>query len=505
MRFLCCCFIFTINVVLGPAYSETTPERCLKEPETGNCRAYQPTWYFDKNFSRCRMFIYGGCGGNDNQFTSERKCLSFCLPSSPQKRVCSPKPKPGPCNIPSNFWYFESGSATCHRYKRGLCERGANKYPSCDKCMATCTTNSETRPARCFMRPESGNCRAYIPTWYFDPKISKCRVFVYGGCDGNENQFRSEKECQSVCLPSSERRRVCSPKPRRGLCNTHSYFWYFDPASATCRRYRRHVCDRGSNKFLSCERCVATCTMHAAPAVNSCGWNVLQQSRDNYTTNKHSNCLDHCHLHYLPFRCTHSETQQDRCSMPPDRGRCRAYMPTWFYDSKFSSCKMFIYGGCGGNDNQFPSEKKCESVCLPQIKSPTRCLQPADPGPCRAYKPRWFFDSSTSHCKLFIFGGCSGNENRFDSEKMCLETCLTGRKAKPVCSRSPYTQRCASGPRWFLNSSRNACQQLPHGSCATSANRFPTCVKCTTRCTNYNAMQKCHELVKALPAAKKVE
>nr|XP_054928140.1 thrombin inhibitor hemalin-like [Dermacentor andersoni] len=120
--------------------------------------------------------------------------------------------------------------------------------------------NSETRPARCYTPPESGNCRAYIPTWYFDPKFSKCRVFVYGGCGGNENQFRSEKECQSLCLPSSERRRVCSPKPKRGLCNTHSYFWYFHPGSTTCRRYRHGLCDRGSNKFLSCERCMATCT-----------------------------------------------------------------------------------------------------------------------------------------------------------------------------------------------------------------------------------------------------
>nr|XP_054927942.1 amblin-like [Dermacentor andersoni] len=156
MRFLCCCFIFTVNVVLDLAYSEKAPDRCFQQPETGNCRAYQPTWYFDSKFSRCKMFIYGGCGGNDNQFTSEKKCLSVCLPSSPQKRVCSPKPKPGRCKIPSNFWYFEPGSATCHRYKRGVCERGANKYPSCDKCMATCTNMNFRQRCRELMKSEPG-------------------------------------------------------------------------------------------------------------------------------------------------------------------------------------------------------------------------------------------------------------------------------------------------------------------------------------------------------------
>ncbi|XP_075555475.1 amblin-like [Dermacentor variabilis] len=121
-------------------------------------------------------------------------------------------------------------------------------------------SNSESRPARCTMPPEAGNCRAHIPTWYFDPTISRCRMFIYGGCGGNENQFSSEKKCQKVCLQSWERMRVCSPKPKRGLCNNDATFWYFDPAAPTCHRYKRGLCEQGANKFQSCDKCMAMCT-----------------------------------------------------------------------------------------------------------------------------------------------------------------------------------------------------------------------------------------------------
>ncbi|KAH8376793.1 hypothetical protein KR093_001363 [Drosophila rubida] len=43
---------------------------------------------------------------------------------------------------------------------------------------------------------------------------------------------------------------------------------------------------------------------------------------------------------------------------------CEAYIPSWSYDAQASECVKFIYGGCGGNRNRFPTQKLCEETCV---------------------------------------------------------------------------------------------------------------------------------------------
>lgn len=53
----------------------------------------------------------------------------------------------------------------------------------------------------------------------------------------------------------------------------------------------------------------------------------------------------------------------DVCRMPIESGMCLAYMPSWGFDVKEGACARFIYGGCGGNGNRFPSEEACQQAC----------------------------------------------------------------------------------------------------------------------------------------------
>jgi len=48
-------------------------------------------------------------------------------------------------------------------------------------------------------------CHAYFPSWYYDTKKKRCLYFVYGGCGGNANRFRSLKSCIQRCVPPEER------------------------------------------------------------------------------------------------------------------------------------------------------------------------------------------------------------------------------------------------------------------------------------------------------------
>uniref|UniRef100_A0A8C3IXU9 BPTI/Kunitz inhibitor domain-containing protein n=1 Tax=Chrysemys picta bellii TaxID=8478 RepID=A0A8C3IXU9_CHRPI len=58
-----------------------------------------------------------------------------------------------------------------------------------------------------------------------------------------------------------------------------------------------------------------------------------------------------------------------------------------------------------------------------QLSPNAICNLPADPGPCEAYMPSYFYNSATKRCEQFIYGGCQGNANRFPSVNECLKTC----------------------------------------------------------------------------------
>ena len=51
------------------------------------------------------------------------------------------------------------------------------------------------------------------------------------------------------------------------------------------------------------------------------------------------------------------------CSLPPDVGPCEALIPRFFHNTTSMKCERFIYGGCDGNENNFETLKECENKC----------------------------------------------------------------------------------------------------------------------------------------------
>uniref|UniRef100_A0A8C2ZMW0 Amyloid-beta A4 protein n=1 Tax=Cyclopterus lumpus TaxID=8103 RepID=A0A8C2ZMW0_CYCLU len=94
----------TTNVAMTTTTTTTTTESveevvrdvCWANAETGPCRAMLSRWYFDHQEGRCAQFIYGGCGGNRNNFDSEEYCLSVCSSVSKITRV-----PPAPLDVPT--------------------------------------------------------------------------------------------------------------------------------------------------------------------------------------------------------------------------------------------------------------------------------------------------------------------------------------------------------------------------------------------------------------------
>lgn len=51
----------------------------------------------------------------------------------------------------------------------------------------------------CSLPKVTGPCEAYIPRYYYNKKVMKCLRFIYGGCEGNKNNFETLKQCKQRC------------------------------------------------------------------------------------------------------------------------------------------------------------------------------------------------------------------------------------------------------------------------------------------------------------------
>ena len=63
---------------------------CKLPKDVGICEGHQPSWYFDGQTGDCEQFVYGGCGGNENRFSSKEECRDVCI--SPVARILLAKP-----------------------------------------------------------------------------------------------------------------------------------------------------------------------------------------------------------------------------------------------------------------------------------------------------------------------------------------------------------------------------------------------------------------------------
>jgi hypothetical protein len=49
--------------------------------------------------------------------------------------------------------------------------------------------------------------------------------------------------------------------------------------------------------------------------------------------------------------------------LPKESGVCDAIIPRFHFDPEDRACKEFLFGGCGGNENNFETKKDCEKAC----------------------------------------------------------------------------------------------------------------------------------------------
>jgi len=59
----------------------------------------------------------------------------------------------------------------------------------------------------------------------------------------------------------------------------------------------------------------------------------------------------------------------EQCHQPKETGRCFALFYRYAYNLDTHTCEEFIYGGCAGNSNNFDTKEQCEQICLTKTTS----------------------------------------------------------------------------------------------------------------------------------------
>lgn len=215
--------------------------------------------------------------------------------------------------------------------------------------------------------------------------LSGSYVFQLTVTDSND-QSQSTK-VKVLVLNSEQTSLYCRAPTKVGPCRAAFPRWYYNTSSAECKQFTYGGCKQNNNNYLSrteclsacagvvasersvsipaAEQCGVTCSFHQLTCANGC---CVDRSLECDGKNHCSDGTDeeHCSKLNQTFnRLLNIDVNQRkaRCSEPPHTGPCRASFTRWYYSPLERKCNRFTYGGCEANENNFEEEKKCSETC----------------------------------------------------------------------------------------------------------------------------------------------
>ena len=300
--------------------SRPRPETCYQPANAGPCLAAFSRYYYNKTEDQCLVFVYGGCGGNQNNYASREDCARDCnegrqqgasgstgnensggfLQNLNNNGGVSIHDRANSGDALNSFLQSDNShrlndSFSSGRFTTGLI--GANggdniigdgnpQHPQ-QSSQTSQQNNGASNGNRCMLQADRGRCSGQLLRYFYNSQAGQCQAFSYGGCQGNANNFPSLVACASAC----------------GGFGRFSMSPTAIPASPT--RITNHRRDRNSRR----------------PS-----WSQV-------------------------------------CQLDPFPGPCRAFIRRIYFNRQTGRCEQFVYGGCQSNGNNFQSSAECLRVC----------------------------------------------------------------------------------------------------------------------------------------------
>ena len=385
---------------------------CMQKKKPGPCRGSIRRFYYDTETGRCLPFFYGGCHKNGNNFLNAKDCQKQCIPSN----RCMMPPDANICSVSylAKRFYFDAISGKCQPTNKNPCDSNANSFKSLQKCESHCkaldlclpplkietSCSNASKLTRfyynktkgvcekhltclaegfeslsscemkcpiniCILPSEHGPCNFDSVRYYYSPESKICQPFIYGGCFGNKNNFKSLKECVSKCVQEP-----CNQSKKYGSCEKRNERYFYDSTTYSCLPFIDSGCRHSSNNFPTLSACQNFCATH------NC-----QQLLKNTTCNV--------------------------CELKPEAKDCEhlSQRLRFYFNSSVGRCLKYEMNKCGSsNGNSFNSLDECVKACDVGVcqLSPlhTYCGAKTD--------GQFYYDTKTDTCKPFKEGFCGG-------------------------------------------------------------------------------------------------
>uniref|UniRef100_A0A3Q2PQ05 Low density lipoprotein receptor-related protein 11 n=1 Tax=Fundulus heteroclitus TaxID=8078 RepID=A0A3Q2PQ05_FUNHE len=162
---------------------------------TGDCSNYQ-----FKCDDGCCIDISYACDGR--QHCPDRSDEDFCTNfDGGRKSVTHPADPPGPQRPVAETERGGEASSLPDGSRKTVVSAVDRSRVAPPKTPSENTASVNQDP--CAAAPVVGPCKGTFPRWYYDQKAGECKHFLYGGCQGNHNNFLQESDCVSECLQRS--------------------------------------------------------------------------------------------------------------------------------------------------------------------------------------------------------------------------------------------------------------------------------------------------------------